>query len=51
MRIEEAVQREQEILEAENEVERATLRANILEEVGVEEMVDPSHATEGKSFV
>ena len=45
------VQREQEILEAENEVEPATLRANILEEFGVQQMVDPSHATEGKSLV
>jgi len=47
----EAVQREQEILEAENEVKRATLRANILEEAGVEQIVDPSQATKGKSLV
>ena len=46
-----AVQREQEILEAENEVERATLRAHILEEEdGVEQIVDPSQATEDKSL-
>ena len=47
-----AVQREQEILEAENEVERATLRAHILEEEdGVEQIVDHSQATEDKSLV
>ena len=47
-----AVQREQEILEAENQVERATLRAHILEEEdGVEQIVDPSQANEDKSLV
>ena len=46
-----AVQRDQEILQAENEVERATLRAHILEEEdGVEQIVDPSQATEDKSL-
>ena len=46
-----AVQREQEILEAENEVKRATLMAHILEEEdGVEQIVDPSQATEDKSL-
>ena len=46
------VQREQEILEEENEVERATLRVHILEEKdGVDQMVDPSQATEDKSLV
>lgn len=46
-----AVQQEQEILEAENEVEQATLRAYILEEDGVEEIVNPAQASEGKSLV
>ena len=47
-----AVKREQEILEEENEVERATLRVHTLEEKdGVDQMVDPSQATEDKSLV
>ena len=46
-----ALQREQEILEAENEVEQATLRAYILEEDGVEEIVNPAQASEGKSLL
>ena len=45
------VQQEQDILEAENEVEQATLRAYILEEDGVEEIVNPAQASEGKSLV
>ena len=46
-----AVQPEQEIVEADNEVEQATLRAYILEEDGVEEIVNPGQASEGKSLV